>query len=65
MNFYSFNNTMMDFIILGAVVGVAGHFVFDILRGKLPWIFSMLPTAAAGAVLGAMLFIFQSGTSFG
>ena len=65
MNFYSFNNTLIDFVIIGIVVAVAGHFVFDILRGKVPWIFSMIPTAAAGAVLGAMFYIFRTGTNVG
>ena len=65
MNFYQFNNTMLDFVILGIVVAIGGHFVFDILRAKVPWIPNMIPTAAAGAVLGAMFYIFRSGTAIG
>lgn len=56
-------DSMSDFVIIGAVVGVFGYIVFHILQRSVPGIAGMVAPAAAGAILGAMLYIFAIGTS--
>ena len=58
-------NSMGDFVIIGMVVGVIGFIVFEMSRGSVPGIVGMIFPALGGAILGAMLYIFQSGTAGG
>ncbi len=58
-------NSMPDFVILGLVCGVLGYVGFHILTGSVPGITGMIAPAAAGAVLGAMFYIFAIGTGGG
>ena len=55
-------NSMSDFVIIGSVVGVAGYIGFHITQKSVPGIPGMIAPAAAGAILGAMLYIFAIGT---
>jgi hypothetical protein len=52
--------TIFEFTLYGAALGVAGRFAFSILQGQLPGD-GIIPAVAVGAVMGAMIFIFQSG----
>lgn len=58
-------NSLPDFIIVGGVVGIAAYILFHILTGSVPGIGGLLAPAAAGMVLGAMLFIFSTGIKGG
>lgn len=52
--------TIFEFMLYGAGLGVAARFGFSILQGQLPGD-GIVPAVAVGAVMGSMLFIFQSG----
>ncbi len=56
-------NSISDFIIMGGVIGVIGYIGFSIMTGSVPGIIGLIAPAAAGAILGAMLYIFAIGTS--
>ena len=56
-------NSMTDFVIIGIVVTIVGYIGFNLATGSVPGIAGMVLPSAAGAILGAMLYIFVSGTS--
>ena len=56
-------NSVVDFIIMGGIGAAGAYILFHILTGSVPGIGGMIPWMMAGAVLGAMLFIFSSGIS--
>ena len=58
-------NSMGDFVIIGMVVSVFGYIVWHMATGSVPGIVGMMPPALAGAILGAMLYIFAAGTAGG
>lgn len=56
---------MSDFVIIGAFVAVVGFIFFNMSRRTVPGILGMMAPALAGAILGAMLYIFNKGTHGG
>ena len=56
-------NSMFDYVIIGAVVATIGYIAFQIMSGAVPGIFGLILPGVAGAILGAMLYIFASGTA--
>jgi len=58
-------NAISDFVIVGAMVGAGGYIGFNILTGSIPGLGGLILPAGAGAVLGAMLYIFNSGMAGG
>ncbi len=49
-----------DFILMGAGAGGAGCIIVSIMQGNVP-AGEVIPWAFVGAILGAVLFVFQSG----
>ena len=58
-------NSMLDFVIVGAFVAMVGFIFFNMSRKTVPGILGMMAPALAGAILGAMLYIFNKGTHGG
>ena len=52
---------MIDFVLMGTGIGVGGYIVMKVFTGSVPGVGGMLGPGAAGAVLGAMFYIFRSG----
>ena len=58
-------NSMTDYVIVGAFLGVFGYVVFQMSRSLIPGIAGLVFPALGGSILGAMLYIFTSGTAGG
>ena len=56
-------NSMSDFVIVGACIATVGYIVFQVSRSSIPGIAGLIFPALAGAILGAMAFIFTIGTA--
>lgn len=58
---YSFQGTMMEFVIGGAIIGAAIQLFASISNGRFP-LGELIMPAMAGGVIGIMIFFFYSGT---
>jgi len=58
---YTFQGTMVEFMVMGALIGAGFQVLASISRGEVPGPELILP-ALAGAIIAVMIFFFYSAT---
>lgn len=58
---YQFQGTMVEFMVMGALIGAGFQVLASMARGEVPGPELFMP-AAAGAIISMMIFFFYSGT---